>query len=145
MVSRLTTHKKEYFSTPMETNGNMCAHERENLEDTTMYQQLVGCLIHLTVTRPNIPYVVSVINRYMQIQRSHIWKQLSEYRYMWKVKLTIVFCARKVKIASELAIVMLTMHEIMILDNQPLDIYLSRIFEQFLDVVRDNWLCLCQW
>lgn len=66
----------------METNGNMCAHERKNLEDTTMYQQLVGCLIHLTVTRPNISYVVGVINRYMQIQRSHIWKQLSEYRDM---------------------------------------------------------------
>ena len=56
----------------METNGNMCAHERKNLEDATMYQQLVGYLIHLTLTRPNISYVISVINRYMQIQRSHI-------------------------------------------------------------------------
>lgn len=50
----------------------------------------------------------------------------------------MVFCARNVKIASELAIVMLTMHEIMLLVNQPLDIYLNWILERFLDVVRDN-------
>ena len=30
------------------------------LENNTMYKQLVGCLIYLTHTRPNISYAVSV-------------------------------------------------------------------------------------
>ncbi|KAE8708634.1 hypothetical protein F3Y22_tig00110336pilonHSYRG00004 [Hibiscus syriacus] len=51
---------------PMEPNVKMCAHEGKDLEDATLYRQLVGSLIYLTLTRPDIFYVVSVMNRYMQ-------------------------------------------------------------------------------
>ncbi|XP_059276203.1 secreted RxLR effector protein 161-like [Lycium ferocissimum] len=44
----------------------MCAHDGKDLEDATMYRQLVGSLIYLTLTRPNISYVVGVMSRYMQ-------------------------------------------------------------------------------
>ncbi|XP_042423573.1 uncharacterized mitochondrial protein AtMg00810-like [Zingiber officinale] len=54
------------ISTPMESNFRMCAHEGKSLEDTTMYQKLVGSLIYLTLTQPDISYAVSVISRYMQ-------------------------------------------------------------------------------
>ncbi|KAE8732274.1 hypothetical protein F3Y22_tig00002237pilonHSYRG01326 [Hibiscus syriacus] len=53
-------------STPMEPNIKMCAHEGKDLEDATMYQQLVGSLIYLTLTRPDISYAVGVMSRYMQ-------------------------------------------------------------------------------
>ncbi|XP_068644967.1 uncharacterized mitochondrial protein AtMg00810-like [Aristolochia californica] len=53
-------------STPMEPNAKMCAHEVKNLEDATMYRQLVGSLIYLTLTRPDISYAVGVMSRYMQ-------------------------------------------------------------------------------
>lgn len=54
------------ISTPMEPNAKICAHEGRDLEDATMYRQLVGSLIYLTLTRPDISYVVGVMSRYMQ-------------------------------------------------------------------------------
>ncbi|KAE8675325.1 Detected protein of unknown function [Hibiscus syriacus] len=53
-------------STTMEPNAKMCAHEGKDLEDATMYRQLVGSLIYLTLTRPDISYAVGMMNRYMQ-------------------------------------------------------------------------------
>ncbi|XP_052478501.1 uncharacterized mitochondrial protein AtMg00810-like [Gossypium raimondii] len=52
--------------TPMEPNAKICAHEGKDLEDATMYQQLVGSLIYLTLIRPDISFAVGVISRYMQ-------------------------------------------------------------------------------
>ena len=54
------------ISTPIEPNVKMCAHEGKDLEDATMYRQLVGSLIYLTLTRPDISYAVGVMSRYMQ-------------------------------------------------------------------------------
>ncbi|XP_042448038.1 secreted RxLR effector protein 161-like [Zingiber officinale] len=57
----------------MEPNVRMCAHEAKSLEDATMYQQLVGSLIYLTLTQPDISYAVSVISQYMQNpKKSHL-------------------------------------------------------------------------
>ncbi|KAE8669333.1 hypothetical protein F3Y22_tig00112249pilonHSYRG00290 [Hibiscus syriacus] len=53
-------------STPMEPNIKMCAHEGKDLEDAIMYRQLVGSLIYLTLTRPDISYAVGVMSRFMQ-------------------------------------------------------------------------------
>ncbi|KAE8685759.1 protein TOPLESS [Hibiscus syriacus] len=50
----------------MEPNVKMCAHEGKDFKDATMYRQLVGSLIYLTLTRPNISYTVGVMSRYMK-------------------------------------------------------------------------------
>lgn len=55
--------------TPMETNAKICEHEGRNLEDSSMYRQLVGSLIYLTLTRPEISYAIGVMSRYMQNSR----------------------------------------------------------------------------
>ena len=36
-----------------------------HMVDNTLYRQLIGCLLYLTHTRPNIFYAVSVASRYM--------------------------------------------------------------------------------
>ncbi|XP_031273413.1 uncharacterized protein LOC116131894 [Pistacia vera] len=54
------------ISTPMEQNTKMCAHEGKDLEDATMYRKLVGSLIYLTLTRPDISYAVNAMSWYMQ-------------------------------------------------------------------------------
>ncbi|GKA56164.1 indole-3-acetic acid-amido synthetase GH3.17 [Tanacetum coccineum] len=60
-------------STPMEPKAKMCAYEGHDLEDATMYRQLVGCLIYLTITRPDISFAVGVMSRYMQNpKKSHL-------------------------------------------------------------------------
>ncbi|KAA0057677.1 putative mitochondrial protein [Cucumis melo var. makuwa] len=46
--------------TPMEVNKKFCMHEGKNLADQTMYCQLVGRLIYLTLTRSDISYSVRV-------------------------------------------------------------------------------------
>ncbi|XP_020272256.1 uncharacterized protein LOC109847439 [Asparagus officinalis] len=59
------------ISTMMEPNAKMCAHEGKDLKYATMYQKLVGSLIYLTLTRPDISYAVSVMSRYMQNPKKH--------------------------------------------------------------------------
>ncbi|XP_062074936.1 secreted RxLR effector protein 161-like [Humulus lupulus] len=50
----------------MEANAKLCAHEGKDLQDGAMYRQLVGSLIYLTLTRPDISYAVGVASWYMQ-------------------------------------------------------------------------------
>jgi hypothetical protein len=52
----LTDHK--IIDTPIELNARLTPSSREPLPDPTLYRQLVGCLVYLTVTRPDISYAV---------------------------------------------------------------------------------------
>ena len=49
----------------MDPNVRLQEDKGKYLEDVIMYRQLVGSLIYLTLTRPNISYAVGVISRYM--------------------------------------------------------------------------------
>ncbi|XP_048137760.1 uncharacterized mitochondrial protein AtMg00810-like [Rhodamnia argentea] len=53
------------ISTPLDGNAKACADEGRELEDSTMYSQLVGSLIYLTITRPDIAFAVGVASRFM--------------------------------------------------------------------------------
>ncbi|XP_059078089.1 secreted RxLR effector protein 161-like [Cryptomeria japonica] len=44
------------------------------LVDATLYHQLVGSLIYLTHTRPDISYVVGLVSRFMQEPHELHWK-----------------------------------------------------------------------
>jgi hypothetical protein len=50
----------------MEPTARMCAHEGKDLEDATMDRQVVGSLIYLTLTKPDISYAVGVMSWYVQ-------------------------------------------------------------------------------
>jgi hypothetical protein len=54
------------FSTPVEQNLKLTSKERSGFEDATKYRQLVGSLIYLTTTRPNISFGVGILSRFMQ-------------------------------------------------------------------------------
>lgn len=51
--------------TPMEVNVKY-RREGELLSDPTLYRKLVGGLIYLTITRPDISYVVHIVSKFMQ-------------------------------------------------------------------------------
>jgi hypothetical protein len=54
---------------PIDRNHQTCAHSGDPI-DKGAYQRLVGRLIYLCHTRPDISYVVSVVSRYMHDTRS---------------------------------------------------------------------------
>jgi hypothetical protein len=54
---------------PLEQNVKLKADERDLVEDTTMYRRMVGSLIYMTIIRPNLSYVVGVVNQFMQTPR----------------------------------------------------------------------------
>lgn len=55
--------------TPMEINVKYRRDEGELLEDPTLYRKLVGSLIYLTITRPDISYAVHIVSKFMQAPR----------------------------------------------------------------------------
>jgi hypothetical protein len=56
-------------STPIDQNHQLCAQSGDPV-DRESYQRLVGRLIYLCHTRPDISYAVSVVSRYMHDPRS---------------------------------------------------------------------------
>ena len=52
-------------STPMEQNLKLTSNEGSTFEDPTKYMKLVGSLIYLTTTRPDINFVVEILSRFM--------------------------------------------------------------------------------
>ncbi|GKV38633.1 hypothetical protein SLEP1_g46522 [Rubroshorea leprosula] len=61
------------ISTPMEMNARLCSHKGKDLTSATMYRQLVGSLIYLILSRPNISFAVGMVSRFMQNpKKSHL-------------------------------------------------------------------------
>ena len=62
MISQANITNSKIVDTPIEYNCRLNSHDDESLFDATLYRQLVGSLIYLTVTRPNISYIVHVVS-----------------------------------------------------------------------------------
>jgi hypothetical protein len=54
------------ISTPIEQNLKLTSKEGNEIEDATKYRHLVGSLIYLTTTKPNISFFVGILSRFMQ-------------------------------------------------------------------------------
>jgi hypothetical protein len=59
----------KFISTPLEQNVRLSADEEDLVEDTTMYICIVGSLIYMTITRPNLSYAIGVVSQFMQTLR----------------------------------------------------------------------------
>nr|KYP38426.1 Retrovirus-related Pol polyprotein from transposon TNT 1-94 [Cajanus cajan] len=57
------------IDTPMEVNVKYRRHEGELLDDPTQYRKLVGSLIYVTITRPDISFAVHTVSKFMQSPR----------------------------------------------------------------------------
>jgi hypothetical protein len=65
LISRARITNSKIVDTPIEYNNHLNTHDGEPLPDATLYRQLVGSLVYLTVTRPDISYVVHIVSQFM--------------------------------------------------------------------------------
>ena len=71
LVSRAGLIDSKTVHTHMESNAHFSATDGTFLSDGTLYRQLVGSLIYLTVThRPNIAHVVHIVSQFMIAPRT---------------------------------------------------------------------------
>jgi hypothetical protein len=50
----MTSYKP--ISIPLQQNVKLCVDERDLVEDTTMYRHIMGNLIYMTITRPDLSH-----------------------------------------------------------------------------------------
>ena len=83
LISRASITDSKIVDTPIEYNCHLNSHDGESLSDATIYRQLVGSLIYLTVTRPDISYAVHEVSQFMTAPRStHYAAILRILRYL---------------------------------------------------------------
>jgi len=70
LISRARLTDNRITTTPIETNAKFDARNGAPLSNPTLYRQLVGNLIYLTVTRPDITYAVHIVSQYMIAPRT---------------------------------------------------------------------------
>ena len=54
---------------PMDQNHQLALAHSKELEDPTSYRRLIGRLIYLTITRPDLTYAVHILSQFMQAPR----------------------------------------------------------------------------
>jgi hypothetical protein len=59
---------------PFQTGVNIIATCTSPEVDATLYRQLVGSLLYLTHTHPDLSFVVGIVARYMQTPHESHWK-----------------------------------------------------------------------
>ena len=47
----------------------LSAKKEELLEDVTVYRCIVGSLIYMTITKPNLSYVMGLVSHFIQVLR----------------------------------------------------------------------------
>lgn len=62
------------MSTPMCQKEKLCKDDGAEQVDETLYRSLIGCLMYLTATRPDILYAVSVLSRFMNCAKESHFK-----------------------------------------------------------------------
>nr|GEU39427.1 putative disease resistance RPP13-like protein 1 [Tanacetum cinerariifolium] len=70
-LKKFNMHGCKIASTLMNANEKFKAEDETGLADASMYRSLVGRLIYLTHSRPDISYVVGVVSRFMHRPTRH--------------------------------------------------------------------------
>jgi hypothetical protein len=73
ILSRFQMEECRPMSTPMVTNWKKLSSSDSQLVDATVYRQLIGSLIYLVNTQPNICFAVNTLNQHMVEPRSFHW------------------------------------------------------------------------
>jgi hypothetical protein len=75
MLKRFIMQNYNPVSTPIVVGSKLMKDDESPLCDATLYRSMIGSLMYLTSTKPNIMFVVSIVARFMhQPYKSH-WRE----------------------------------------------------------------------
>ncbi|KAJ9554596.1 hypothetical protein OSB04_018641 [Centaurea solstitialis] len=93
LLSRAGITDQKVVSIPLEPNLHLTPNAGPPLKDPMLYRQLVGSLVYLTVTRPDIAYAVHIVSQFMSAPCSdHYAAVLCILRDMTDRRSTTGFC-----------------------------------------------------
>ena len=84
LLSKAGLIDSKTVSTPLKLNVKLNPTDGEPLSDATLYRQLVGSLIYLTVTRSDLAYAVYLVSQFMSAPRSIHYVVV--LRILWYIK-----------------------------------------------------------
>ena len=64
----------KWIDTPIEFGTKLSKEDKGPIVNSTLYKKLVGSLMYLIATRPNISYAVSYISRFSESPKDFHWK-----------------------------------------------------------------------
>lgn len=76
VIHRAGLSDSKSSDTPIELNMKLNSTDGVPLDDPSLYRELVGCLVYLTVTRPDLAYAVHVISQFVSAPRTTHWAAL---------------------------------------------------------------------
>ena len=83
LFSRAGLTDSKTVNTPVELNAHLTPSGGKPLSNPSFYRRLVGSLVYLTVTRPDISYAVHQVSQYLSAPRStHYAAVLRILRYL---------------------------------------------------------------
>ena len=83
LLSQVGLTDSKTINTPVKLNAHLTPSRGKPLSNPSIYKCLVGSLVYLTVTRPNISYAVHQMSRYLYAPRStHYAAILRILRYL---------------------------------------------------------------
>ncbi|XP_028063582.1 uncharacterized protein LOC114266853 [Camellia sinensis] len=83
LLARVSLTDCKTVTTPVDPQTRLTPLDGPLLSDATLYRLLVGSLVYLTVTRPDIAYVVHIVNQFMTVPRStHYAAMVHILRYL---------------------------------------------------------------
>ena len=73
ILKRFNMLECKVMATPMDSNLKLLADDSSELVDMTHYRQIIGSLMYLTNTRPDICFAVNTLSQYLvQPRRVHL-------------------------------------------------------------------------
>jgi hypothetical protein len=83
LLARAALGDERTIETPMELNVQLRASDGNPLPDPTRYRHLIGCLVYLAVTRPDISYLVHILSQFVSAPTNvHYSHLLHVLRYL---------------------------------------------------------------
>ena len=92
LVKRFELDKAAHARTPMAANAKLTNDPSGESVDVTLYRSIIGCLLYLTTSRPNIAFSVGVYSRFQfnpKVSHLNVVKRIIKY----VVELVIMDCS----------------------------------------------------